>query len=344
MKILVSVVIILGITVAVLWPFKIQPYLEMKQMQEAAKKEEALQVEKFRQEYERMSVLAAEAHEKCPTKPTLYSNSIPAYNRFGFGRIPAYPHLSDIYLHILPPMARVGQKNISQSQTGKAMGYQYAPLTEDHIREFRGRINKKRTVHRQPEWEFKTTPAEFLAQIQKESLTPTIINILQETLAYCTANQGVPPKKVKLVDTPFHEHLEQEDALTIVIGAVYYTESLPHEVTDNISLQTSQYIPRWKVFPLRYVAPRTLSVYGFLELKDDPFHFSEISARNFLALPSKPPITPKDIEEYRWRWFGDHINNNIFMHYKVIERRGRSKSETQPLRKPSKSEKTIMVH
>lgn len=303
MKSFVSIVVIFFIAVAILWPLKIQPYLKIKKLQATAEKEEVLQIEKLKQEYERMSALASNAHEKCPTSAILRSN-ISAYNKRGMNQIPAYPHLSDIYLYILPPMAREF-KTIKDEKLGRHInGYEYSPLTETKIEKFRHRLREQGIKPTLAE----LTASRLLEQLQKNAITPVIIEAIENSLAYCALDENGIPKKVKLVQTPLHDNLEQKDALTVVAGALYREESPPaHPMPNNLilSLHTAQYIPRWKVFPAEYtdvksdgVRVHSIWTYGFRRFDGDPYSFAQIDARNNLGVGIPYMRFNKDVSIY----------------------------------------------
>ena len=333
-KAVIGVVVLLCLGSTILWPLKIQPYLKMKQhrsamTKEAAflamaktavkkeggvqtekeaaffaaaeaeiKKEEEIQTEKFRQEYERMSNLAATAHEDCFTKLILNAR-MPAYRRVGLPKIPAYPHLSDIYVYVVPPMAREYEKIYSEEYKetlGESFIFanKYSPLTVEKIEEFR---NYTKQYHNS-EWTPQQSAAELLQSVQKEVLTPVILEGVQESLGPCTAEAGGTPKKIKLVDTPFHDNLEQEDALTIVVGALYYEKAGPVPTipirTYTLSLHAAEYIPRWRIFPEQYRGDST-TIYGFRHLKDDPYAFAPVDVRANDIFPLERPNFRKNL-------------------------------------------------
>ena len=295
------------IAAAGIWILEIRPHLIKERIKAEVQSEKNLLKEKLQIEADRMTSLAASAHPKCPTKIFLAAEGIPYGLR---EKIPAYPHLSDIYLYVVPPLKQYGSGRIrNQDKTGNALGYKYTPMTLSDI---------ERTKTR-PDLKFKTTPSELLDAVQKENLTPVILNVLQETLAYCTADANGIPKKVKLIDTPHHENLEQEDALTIIVGAISYYDiqgfCYPPLYVPMIGLHTSQYVPRWNVFPSQILTANSShkDIRGFLQHADDPYDFANISAGNRLSL--SPAM---DIQQDSYLWFSGKRKTYISVRYKPI--------------------------
>ncbi|MBL1146204.1 MAG: hypothetical protein D8M28_00725 [Proteobacteria bacterium] len=281
---------------------------------------EQLQKEKLSREYQRMTSLAAEAHEKCPLKPVLRSDN----GRYGGslyveptqGKIPAYPHLSDVYLYVAPPMKKFGDKVVHDNNgTVSVRGESYKPLTEKEIQKYIEQIKRQ-----SPRRAIGLTSSDVLASLQPAALTPVIVEILQSSLAYCTADKDGKPKKIKLVDTPHHENLEQEDALTIIVGAVSHLEiagfCYPVDYVPTISLRTSQYIPRWKIFPPTYIQQQELHEWSFLAFEEDPYYFPNISVRNYWSLPNLKEFSA---ETYGQSWFDGSRDRNLSVIYRATK-------------------------
>lgn len=308
---IIAVLIITLIGALVIWLLEIRPHLINERIKEEVRYETKLLEEKFKIEFERITELAASSHPQCRTTALLISNSIP----FRYGqKIPAYPHLSDIYLYVVPPLKQDGSKRIPGKKY--AYGHQYKPLTLEDVESLWASRKRKH-----PDYKPAYSPSEFYGFLQKDVLTTVLADILQKTLAYCTADVDGVPKKVKIVDTPRHENLEQEDALTIVAGAVYHTEyegiDPPLLSYQVIQLKTSQYIPRWQIFPSKFHKAGTYAkrVKGFAELDADPYNFASISVGNFIEIPT-PDTDPM---RYYTNFSGGYYKRNLWVQYKSIE-------------------------
>tara|TARA_R110002124_G_scaffold91292_1_gene232501 strand:+ start:178 stop:1431 length:1254 start_codon:yes stop_codon:yes gene_type:complete len=277
--------------------------------------------------------LQAVTHPKCPSKPFLTPNFTK------HKKVPAYPHLSDIYLYVTPPFKQTDTGTIPHTLAphfGWPLGFKYEPMTVDDVEQARiayprTPLGRVRPAYRWREtftdkneriFDWGMTDAAYLESLQPENLTPVIVNFLQNTLAYCTAGKDGIPKKIKIVDTPRHENLEQEDALTIVIGAVSH---LTHDGTCDaharatvIELYTSQYIPRWKVYPMQYLRSETTKriISGFHEEENDPYRLTERFVTNFYP----PPYPRLTLEQQAELWFeGDSYLRVRYKPIKVID-------------------------
>lgn len=311
-KIYIITAVSCGLIVAswFLWRLEIRPQLIQKRIMAEVQYENNQVKKNLKDEIIRLAVLAETEHPKCPIKSYLTSNY------FSGHRVPAYPHLSDIYLYVVPPMKQspIGRLP-NQDKTGNAYGFKYDPMTVEDIEKVREEIRRRKPTHK-----FQTTAIELLESLQQENLTPIILNILQETLAYCTVDSNGIPKGIKIVDSPRHANLEQEDALTIVVGAVHHrvTEGfcMPIVTVPAIELYTAQYIPRWNVFPSQILQAfhTHKSVHGFLEAEGDPYSFANITVTNYLPIPA-PAL---DWKQHAHHWFSGRPRTNLNVRYQPI--------------------------
>lgn len=274
-------IITMGMLVA-LCGYNTYVYLYNQLLRREAKQEFIARIETFKEEATRMRALAKTSHEKCPSQihlelrlRTQLSNHI---------QIPAYPSLSGIYVYIHPEAFKMDNRGYFTSLSESELQQEIYP---SHIE------SKKRT--------FNTTTAKTLSS----TMPSLFIEALEQSLAYCGIDKNSNPLEINIVDKAQHANLEQEDALTIIVGVTLSTLN-----NYNNKLYTSQYIPRWKILPK--TARTGGSVYG-ISSTNPTFKIHDFQVArlyDFISL-----LTPKDNAIKEWitnTWPKKERRNHIF--------------------------------
>ena len=173
-------------------------------------------------EREENAQLMDKTHEKCPRKMVMdsrafkgnnihvYGSKPSGYKNTPFHEIYAYAGISDVYVHILPPV--FSYKNVIGREAHK-------PLSLEKWKELGGKDENYKLL-------------------SPESLKPKIKDALNNSIAFCTALKGAQPKQIHWIDKPFHANITKENALTLVIGS----EARPN---GSVAIIFQYYRPEW---------------------------------------------------------------------------------------------------
>jgi len=241
---IIGTIVLLCICGSLAYMHEIGVFSYHKKLVYKAKQENTLMYKAFEKERIRLQLLVAKSNDKCPTEVLL--QTAPRFDMESVN-IPAYPHLSDIYVHILPAMYTWDRQRFSI-------------LAKDKVKEFVNKDSQKRDVDK------------ILSDLQSDNMPLLFIKAIEKSLAYCGGNKKGLPLKVKIINEVNHKNLEQDDALTIVVAPIFSAHS--RDLSYDFQLHTAQYIPRWHIFPERYKSTSSgiyrMQSFGF---GSDPFGF-----------------------------------------------------------------------
>lgn len=275
-------IITLGLSVA-LCGYDTYVYFYNQAIYKEVEQETAIRTTKLEKEATRLRALAEKSHEKCPSQLTLEAH---AFNGI---KMPAYPHLSAIYVYIHPKVQRAKKHKGS-----------YSPLSEEEL---------QKVVRHSYSDNGRSLSSRSSVQTLHSTMIPLFIEALEQSLAYCGVNKNGTPLKVNIVDKIQHANLEQKDALTIVLGLILHkrvtADYLSYSTRYSVNLHTSQYIPRWKVFPREFKITRNPNysrknaVIARRKFVDNPaFRMHDFQASRSYRLFS--PLTPKEKSIDAW--------------------------------------------